>query len=344
MDDRAAGSWTDAAFGAHLAKLLEASRVRVVGSRRLTGGAIQHNDRLDVEVDGGPWSGTRAIVVRSDAASRVAASRTRAQEFALLRAASAGGVRVPPPIAFDAGDVDRAPFMLMGFVAGEASGHRLTKQAGDHAGLLRTIGANLARLHAVPLAQPSLSFLGAPADDPTRELIASYRESVTTWRARTDDARPVIEWTLRWLEAHLPAPAPPVLVHRDYRVGNLLVDGGELAATLDWEFAGVGDPREDLGWFAAPCWRFARPDREAGGLGELDDLLDGYNAAAGTRYAARDLAYWQVLGQLRWAVVALQQALRFLDGGERSLELALTGRLLPALEWRLLAMTGDTFG
>jgi aminoglycoside phosphotransferase (APT) family kinase protein len=344
MDDRVHARFTDATFAARLASLLRATRVRVVASRRLTGGAIQHNERLDVEVDGGPWAGTRAVVLRTDAASRVAASRSRAEEFALLRAASDAGVRVPPPIAFDGGDAEVPAFMLMGFVAGEASGHRLTRGAGDHAALLRSIGANLARVHAVSLAQPALAFLGAAPADPTRALLASYRASVADWRARTADARPVLEWALRWLEARLPPPEASVLVHRDYRVGNLLVHGGELAATLDWEFAGIGDPREDLGWFAAPCWRFARPDREAGGLGALDDLLDGYNTTAGTRYRARDLAYWQVLGQLRWAVVALQQALRFIDGGERSLELALTGRLVPALEWRLLAMTGDTLG
>jgi hypothetical protein len=44
---------------------------------------------------------------------------------------------------------------------------------------------------------------------------------------------------------------------------------------------------------------------------------------------------------LRWAVIALQQTLRFIDAGERSLELALTGRMLPELEAQMLALTGD---
>ena len=53
---------------------------------------------------------------------------------------------------------------------------------------------------------------------------------------------------------------------------------------------------------------------------------------------------WQVLAQLRWAVIALQQAERFLSGRERSIELALTGRLLPELELEILALTGDRLG
>ena len=51
-------------------------------------------------------------------------------------------------------------------------------------------------------------------------------------------------------------PWETTLIHRDYRTGNYLVDGGRLTAALDWEFAGWGDPREDIGWFTARCWRF----------------------------------------------------------------------------------------
>jgi hypothetical protein len=38
------------------------------------------------------------------------------------------------------------------------------------------------------------------------------------------------------------------------------------------------------------------------------------------------------MAHIRWAVIALQQAHRHISGGEASLELALTGRLLPELE------------
>ena len=40
----------------------------------------------------------------------------------------------------------------------------------------------------------------------------------------------------------------------------------------------------------------------------------------------------------RWAVIALQRAARHRSGAERSLELALTGRLVPTLELDLLRL------
>ncbi|MNF12669.1 hypothetical protein D3C80_2142390 [compost metagenome] len=45
------------------------------------------------------------------------------------------------------------------------------------------------------------------------------------------------------------------------------------------------------------------------------------------------------MAHLRWAVIALQQAERHLSGQQRSLELALTGRLVPELEYEILALT-----
>src|SRR3546814_15031690 len=63
--------------------------------------------------------------------------------------------------------------------------------------------------------------------------------------------RPAIALAIRWCEDHLPAPADPVLVHGDYRMGNIMVDmaegqAGGLAAVLDWELAHLGDGHEDL--------------------------------------------------------------------------------------------------
>ena len=64
----------------------------------LTGGAIQENWLLDIRVHGGPQPGQRQLVLRTDASSGVAVSRSRAEEFALLQAARDAGVKVPEPL------------------------------------------------------------------------------------------------------------------------------------------------------------------------------------------------------------------------------------------------------
>jgi aminoglycoside phosphotransferase (APT) family kinase protein len=52
------------------------------------------------------------------------------------------------------------------------------------------------------------------------------------------------------LAAAVPADGPAGIVHGDYQPGNALFDGGRLVAILDWELAGIGDQRIDLGWLS----------------------------------------------------------------------------------------------
>jgi aminoglycoside phosphotransferase (APT) family kinase protein len=225
---------------------------------------------------------------------------------------------------------------------GIAAGHRLSKDdrlVPDRAALARELGGNMARLHAVKPPVASLAFLGEPATDHARATIAGYRRDLDALTAVRGETWPVLEWGLAWCSRNAPAPLPPCLLHRDYRTGNYLVDEGALSAVLDWEFAGWGDAREDLGWMLARCWRFARPDLEAGGIGHAADFLAGYAAAGGRPTSAAETRYWQVMAHLRWAVIALQQAERHRSGAQRSLELALTAHIVPELELEILSLT-----
>ena len=81
-----------------LARATRAQDVRVSRYERLPGGAIQDNFLLDVDIRGGPWQGEHAFVLRTDAPTGVAASLSRAQEFAVLRVAHAAGVTAPKPL------------------------------------------------------------------------------------------------------------------------------------------------------------------------------------------------------------------------------------------------------
>jgi aminoglycoside phosphotransferase (APT) family kinase protein len=321
-----------------------ADDVRATRFERLPGGAIQDNWTLDVEIDGGAMHGTHGYVLRTDAPSAVAASLTRAQEFAVLRVAHAGGVIAPKPwfLCRDVHVIGRA-FFLMQRKPGIAAGHRLTRDVSlvpDADALGEALGANLARIHAITPPRSELADLRPPSANHALGAIAEYRAYLDS----LEDAYPALEWALRWCETHAPDPVGVTLIHRDYRTGNYLVDGGELSAVLDWEFAGWGDPREDIGWFTARCWRFGANDREAGGIAALDAFLRGYERIAGHRMSRTELDYWQAMAHLRWAIIALQQAQRHIAGGERSLELALTGRIVHELEYELLQLIGRGAG
>jgi aminoglycoside phosphotransferase (APT) family kinase protein len=318
--------WLAATFG---------QPVEILGLRRLAGGAIQENWLVEAAFDGLP----RDLVLRRDARATISASHGRAQEFALIRAAFDAGVLVPEPVAFcDDAAVVGSPFALLARAEGVGLGPRIVKDmslGGDREALTKRLGAELARIHAIRPPCADLAFLGVPPADPALADIAWLRGALDSLGAR----RPALEWGLRWAELHRPQPSDPVLVHRDFRTGNYMVDADGLTAILDWEFAGWGDPASDIGWFCAACWRFGRPDLEAGGVGSRAAFLAGYADGGGRPPLAETIAFWEVMAHLRWAVIALQQGARHASGAEFSLEHALTGRIAAELELAALKMT-----
>ncbi|HEX6980395.1 MAG TPA: phosphotransferase family protein [Alphaproteobacteria bacterium] len=326
---------TRARLGAWLRSVLAAPSAELVRLEKLSGGAIQENWALDIACDGN----VRALVLRTDAPSGVAVSHDRGKEFALLKAAHAAGVTVPVPVAYCE---DRAvigkPFYVMARLKGTAGGHILVrddKWKGDRTRLAEQLGAELAKIHTIRPPRPDLAFLPVPTHPPAIEAIAAYRSWLDGYR----DPRPALEWGLSWLERHAPAAGDLVLCHRDFRTGNYMVDGDRLTGILDWEFAGWGDPHEDIGWFCAKCWRFGADAREAGGIGSRRDFYRGYERQSGRRIDDRAVRYWEVMAHARWAVIALQQGERHVSGAEPSLDLALTGRRVAELEYELLRMT-----
>ena len=239
-----------------------------------------------------------------------------------------------PLLLCEEAGITGAPFFIMRRVAGEASGHANAKRAagvGGDAALAEAHGRELARVHRI--LPPA--FLGDAPASPIAAFIAEMRARIDA----LGTARPQLEWALRFLECHPPPQHAPVLCHRDFRTGNIMIDQGRITAVLDWEFAAWGDPHEDLGWFTARCWRFGQDALEAGGIGPLDAFLEGYAAEAGWRPEPRALRLWQLAATIRWAVIAAGQAARHLSGREASLELALTGHMVPELEHEALEMT-----
>lgn len=309
-------------------------RAQVRDLKQLSGGAIQENWWLKVDLEGGDWPGSHDLVLRKDAPSNVAVSHGRAEEFAILRAAHTAGVAVPLPcVLCEDPAVLGTPFFLMHRVTGTAAGHKLAK-ADANEKLAEDLGRNLARIHAIP-DSPDLAFVIKPSLSPAAATIADCRAHLDA----LPDRHPSIEWGLSWLEANAPDPVTPVFCHRDYRTGNYMVDDGKLMAVLDWEFAGWSDPVDDVGWLTAKCWRFGANDRVVGGIGSLEAFLRGYEDESGRSIDQTQIGYWQVMAHVRWAVIALQQADRFVTGGERNLELALTAHIVPELELEILNQT-----
>ena len=321
------------AIARYLRVACAATSVCVNALKLLSGGAIQQNWELGVDISGGTHEGAHTWVLRTDAPATVASSLPREREFAILRFAHTHGLLAPKPL-FMCNDstVIGQPFFVMEKLPGVAAGHKVVRLNFNRRVLARELAQAAARIHAIRPPLGKLPFLKTFL---ARDVISACR----AWLDTLDEPHPVLEWGLRWCQLRAPVQEETTFVHRDFRTGNYLLHEGKLAGLLDWEFAALGNPLEDIGWICARCWGFRQDRYVVGGVADLDDFIPTYEAASGRKVPAEALRYWQVMAHIRWSIIALQQAQRHLSGVEPSLELALTGKIVAELEWEILQLT-----
>ena len=303
--------------------------VAIDNLRALTGGASRSTWAFDAVTDGEP-GGRRSLILRIGPPDDVHAGMEL--EARVQAAAAAAGAPVPHVLVADNSTAALGnPFLICEEVKGETIVRRIQRQL-DEPGrqrLLHQCAEALAAIHRADSNDPSLA----------RE------DQFDEWRVRLDDmgdTTAAFEWGFRWLQAHRPPASRSVLVHGDYRMGNLIVDGSDLAAVLDWELVHVGEAYEDLAWFCIRAWRFGAPASQgAGGLGSIESFLRAYEDASGTTVDRVAMHWWLVLATLRWGVICRHQAERHLSGQVRSVELATIGRRVCETEWDLLDLLDE---
>jgi aminoglycoside phosphotransferase (APT) family kinase protein len=318
-----------------VARRLGGGPVAIRNLRRLAGGASREIWAFDVASRDGA---VRRLVLRRDPPGHQVQS-SRRDEFALLRASTAAGLPVPRVHwCEDDASVLGSPFFVMDFVDGETLARRLLRDdeyAAARAALPAQLADALARIHRIPTDLPDLAFLPRPPADavPAAAELERYEQ---IFRAIAPDPHPVLELAFRWLGARVPAPRALAVVHGDYRVGNVIFGPEGLRAVLDWELAHVGDPVEDLGWLCVRAWRFGADDRPVGGLCAREELFAAYERAGGAPVDPAAVRWWEVFGNLKWAVICIMQARTFLEGAVDSVELASLGRRVVENELELL--------
>jgi aminoglycoside phosphotransferase (APT) family kinase protein len=119
------------------------------------------------------------------------------------------------------------------------------------------VGA-LADLHAIDITPGGLAGLGKPAGFVERQV----RGWTDRWHRSEIVRVPEMEAVARWLLEHLPPePARASIVHGDFKLDNVMLDGadlGRLVAVLDWEMSALGDPLVDVGILLA-YWSLREP-------------------------------------------------------------------------------------
>ena len=295
--------------------------------KRLSGGASQETWAL-------AGSGKSTILRRAPGGTSNARSTAAIglpAEAKLILAAAKAGVPVPDVFHVLGDDDGIGDGFLMSHVLGETIARPILRNdeyAQARSELAAQCGAALGAIHSIPTE-------GLPAELQISDGLSQTEQYESIYRA-FKMSRPVFELTLQWLKANAPTPRPSVLVHGDFRLGNLMIDDAGLVAVLDWELAHLGDPREDIAWLCVNSWRFGQSQNRVGGFGQLEDLLTAYNQKTGSALTASEIDWWEMLGSLKWGVMCMIMYEAFRSGADASVERAAIGRRVSETEIDLI--------
>ena len=297
-----------------------------VGLTRLTGGATMESWHFS--------SGGGGFVLRRAPSLEFMDNRPfgHGTEAAIIRAANAADVTAPRVVA----ELEPQDGIGSGFVMQALPGTPNPKEILEFEGadaLLKDAARDLARIHSLK-----------PGDLPEAVPVMDYRQAIADLRAQFEEAggdRPIIALGLKWMEDNCPDPCDPVLIHGDYRMGNLLAEPGKLTGVLDWELAHFGDRHEDLAFGCMAVWRFHRYDRPALGLGSLDDYFAAYETESGRKVDRGRFRYWLIHRTVWWALGCLNMARIWRSGEDRMLERVVISRRTSEQELDLLLLLED---
>lgn len=128
----------------------------------------------------------------------------------------------------------------------------------------------MAQLHKVEPDAVGLGDFGRPGNYYERQIGRWTKQYLAS---KTEEIE-AMDHLIEWLPKNLPKQGKTVIVHGDYRLGNVLIHPTEprIVAVLDWELCTLGDALADLGYL---CQEYHGESYEDEGLGSVDFETSG---------------------------------------------------------------------
>ncbi|MEJ7935853.1 phosphotransferase family protein [Sphingobium sp. AN558] len=279
---------------------------QVVETTRLTGGFTNETTLFKLaDKNGRIWD----LVARANTGLVFGIDgRDIAGEFHLLRYLYQGGVSVAEPMWLERNvERDGTKFLVTRKVEGENFGTVVEAQR-LNSSQMQALAIQLAKIHTLPLneAHPDLqrSHIDMElAGGSMTEGLSNYLERwIRLWRSTGLENSPTIEATLNWLRANIPGVEDAaVLVHGDYALHNIMMQGDEISGVLDWEMSHLGNPAEDISGLLAS---FSNEE-------DAEEFMRFYIEAGGRPITVFEREYCNIFRYFMLYVVTLESQLRF---------------------------------
>ncbi|MFT4518633.1 MAG: aminoglycoside phosphotransferase (APT) family kinase protein [Halioglobus sp.] len=142
----------------------------------------------------------------------------------------------------------------------------------------------------------------APYANPLEAQMAEY-EAFLLWAEEENRPYPKLHACLAWLKKNQPTDQPISLCWGDAKASNLMMDGTDICATLDWEMVHLGNPVHDLAWWLVLDGSFTEglSMEPLEGIPSREELIAQWQEQSGRSTA--DLGYYEFFAVFQFGVI-----------------------------------------
>jgi aminoglycoside phosphotransferase (APT) family kinase protein len=172
----------------------------------------------------------------------------RDEEWRILSAlATTGPARIPAPLFYDeSGDYFGTKCIISDFYDGRSMQQLAREAEADLTDVRNDFVDTLVDIHRTPVGDLATALVIPPDWNTYIDGLIGLIDDASR---KGRDSDPALRYAAARLKSYRPPPVPLTLVHGDCQPGNVLL-GASGPMVIDWEFARIGDPREDIGYYA----------------------------------------------------------------------------------------------
>lgn len=311
-------------------RLPKTAEIEIDAVQRVKTGLSRENWIFDLKVRDGAVVATHPLIVRRDPVGGLL-DTDRRTEFQVLRALEPSPIPAPRALWLDAdGSELGRPSLVMERGVGACDYFALNSDRSleRRVALAERLCDLLADIHRVDWGALELGHvLSDPGPEASRAALDDW---VSILRADQIEPLPELDLVIQWLAERAPRSPRTVLVHGDFKAGNILLDEADrVVLLLDWELAHLGDPMDDLGWITQPL---RVREHQIPGAWERPQLFERYAQRSGFEVDLAAVHWWNVMACLKTSVMQVTGLRAFLSDRTEDLYRLTNGCLLAAFD------------
>ena len=191
------------------------------------------------------------VLRRPPYGNKLESAHNMSREYKIIDELSKNNLKVPKPIfLYTEKDITEDDFYIMEYVEGKTISDNIEAKllsSDEKLTISNSFIETIADIHNFDVVNSKLNDLGKHEGYVERQLNRWTKQFEAQKVREIED----LDFATEMLFQNIPKQQKISIVHGDYRLDNVRVNNGKVAAVVDWELCTIGDPLADLGTIIA---------------------------------------------------------------------------------------------